>query len=213
MPSNLSGRGGSTSRRRILARGTVGRAIAGLVVFGLSAGAPPAGAAGQEAAAGPFTAEQAAAGWATYARSCSECHGTDLRGSSHGPELTGSGFLNNWGVRTTAELLDYIRNDMPPGLGGSLGASAYLNIVAYLLEANGYEAGPQALEADAAVGIGTVRAGGGRAARARGDGDPPDDPEADDTPRGRRSGFVNREAPVLAPVTDGCSRIRRPRTG
>ena len=201
MPRNLSGCGRATSRQRIPARGAVGRALTGLIVFGLSVGAPPAGAAGQEAAAGPFTAEQAAAGWATYARSCSECHGTDLRGSSHGPELTGSGFLNNWGGRTTAELLDYIRNDMPPGLGGSLGASAYLNIVAYLLEANGYEAGPQALEADAAVGIGAVGAGGGRAARARGDGDPPDDPE-DDTPRRRRSGFINREAPVLAPVTD-----------
>lgn len=87
-----------------------------VAVIGLAAGIFSVGAAGQEAVAGAFTAEQAAAGWANYARSCSECHGTDLRGSSHGPELTGSGFLNNWGARTTTELVDYIRADMPPGL-------------------------------------------------------------------------------------------------
>ena len=172
-------------------------------MIGLAAGIFSVGAAGQEAVAGAFTAEQAAAGWANYARSCSECHGTDLRGSSHGPELTGSGFLNNWGARTTTELVDYIRADMPPGLGGSLGEQAYLNIVAYLLESNGHQAGERALEADASVSIAAASsAGGARAPRAGGGGDAPDEPEADDAPARRRSRFINRETPALAPVTD-----------
>ena len=158
--------------------------------------------------AAPGQDAQAAAGWATYARSCSECHGTDLRGSSHGPELTGSGFLNNWGARTTAELLDYMAAEMPPGLGGALSDGAYLNIVAYLLESNGQEAGPQALQADAPVAIGAARAGG-RAARAAGGGDPPDDP--DEALQRRRSPFVNRETPALSPVTDAL--LQRRRTG
>ena len=170
---SLAGRSRTTSRPCVSFRVAVGRSSVMLVVLGSAVGIASIGAAaGQEVAAGGFTAEQAAAGWATYARSCSECHGTDLRGSSHGPELTGSGFLNNWGARTTAELLDYMAAEMPPGLGGALSDGSYLNIVAYLLESNGQEAGPQALQADAPVAIGAARAGG-RAARAAGGGDPP----------------------------------------
>ena len=203
---SLSGRSRSTSKPCVPVRVAVGRRFVMLVVLGLAVGVAPTGAAAQEAAASAFTAEQAAAGWATYARSCSECHGTDLRGSSHGPELTGSGFLNNWGWRTTAELLDYLAAEMPPGLGGTLSEGAYLNVIAYLLESNGHEAGPRALEADAALAIGAARPGGGRAARAAGGGDPPDDP--DEAPQRRRSRFVNREAPALSPVTDAL--LQRP---
>ena len=89
---------------------------------------------------------------------------------------------------------------MRPGLGGTLGEGAYLNVIAYLLETNGHEAGPRALQADPPVEIGAARAGDGRAARAAGGGDPPDDP--DDAPQRRRSRFVNREAPARSPVTD-----------
>ena len=206
-----AGRSGSASRRRNLAGGGVGAVLAGLVVIGLGAGSLSSSgvvtAAQEPAAEGAFTADQAAAGWAAYARTCSECHGADLRGSSHGPELTGAIFMDAWGARTTRELLEYLSTDMPPGLGGSLSDEAYLNIVAYLLESNGRAAGPRALAADAAVAIGAVAAGGGaRAARARGGGDPADDPEADDAPPRRGSGFVNRQAPALAPVTDALLR-------
>ena len=88
--------------------------------------------------------------------------------SSHGPELTGSGFLNNWGARTTAELLHYMAAEMPPGLGGALSDGAYLNIVAYLLESNGQEAGPQALQADAPVAVRLAQVDAPRGRRAAG---------------------------------------------
>ena len=193
--------GGKALQRLHPVRRVAAAAPAGLVVIGLAAASLPAAgveagaaSAGQEpAATGAFTADQAAAGWAAYARSCSECHGAGLRGSSHGPELRGSGFLNTWGARTTAELIDYVRTEMPPGLGGSLGDATYLDIVAYLLEVNGHEAGPRALAADAAVAIDAARARRGEGAAG--------EPEADQAPR-RRSGFVDREAPVLVPVTD-----------
>ena len=193
--------GGKALQRLHPVRRVAAAAPAGLVVIGLAAASLPAAgveagaaSAGQEpAATGAFTADQAAAGWAAYARSCSECHGAGLRGSSHGPELRGSGFLNTWGARTTAELIDYVRTEMPPGLGGSLGDATYLDIVAYLLEVNGHEAGPRALVADAAVAIDAARARRGEGAAGQ--------PEADQAPR-RRSGFVDREAPVLVPVTD-----------
>ena len=195
--------GGRASRRWQPIRRAAAAAPAGLVVIGLAAASltvAGGAAAGQEpAAAGAFTADQAAAGWAAYARSCGECHGAGLRGSSHGPELRGAGFLSSWGARTTAELVDYLRAEMPPGLGGSLGEATYLGIVAYLLEVNGHEAGPLPLAADSAIVIDAARAGAPRAGRG---GDAAGEPEADDAPRRRRFGFVNREAPALAPVTD-----------
>ena len=75
--------------------------------------------------------------------------GATLRGAMHGPDLTGPGFLSNWGSQTAAALYEYLRAEMPPGLGGSLPSGTYLNIVAYLLQVNGHAAGPRALTADA----------------------------------------------------------------
>ena len=99
-----------------------------------------------------FLDAQAASGRTAYGRSCASCHGTTLRGAVHGPDLTGPSFLSNWGSQTAAALYEYVRAEMPPGLGGSLPSGTYLSIVAYLLQVNGHAAGPQALTADA-VGI------------------------------------------------------------
>jgi len=43
-------------------------------------------------------------------------------------------------------LYDRIRNAMPADAPGSLDAPAYLDIVAYLLEANGFPRGPRDLD-------------------------------------------------------------------
>ena len=196
---------GSMSRRRNLVRGMT-PALVTLVVIGVAVGAVSAAsvraAAQESAAAGAFTVEQGAAGRAAYARTCSECHGNDLRGSSHGPELVGASFRGVWGTRTTRELFEYLRTDMPPGLGGSLSDEAYLNVLAFLLESNGHAAGDRELGADAAVVIGAAASAGGEPPAERADATDAEEPASNDTPQRRRSGFVNREAPVLAPVTD-----------
>ena len=126
------------------------------------AAAAQAPAAAQAAAAGGFTAEQAAAGWSVYARQCGECHGTVLDGAE-APPLRGVDFLNGWAGRTTDELFEYVRDGMPPGLGGSLGDQVYLNLVAYILDANGARPGDAPLTADAAVTIGDAASGPGAA--------------------------------------------------
>ena len=120
------------------------RAAAGLIVAAGSTGGPGvapgvAAAAQPPAAEGGFTADQAAAGWSVYARQCGECHGARLDGAE-APPLRGVDFLNGWAGQTTDELFAYVRDEMPPGLGGSLGDQVYLNLVAYLLDMNG--AGP-----------------------------------------------------------------------
>ena len=82
---------------------------------------------------------------------------------------------------------------MPPGVGGSLSTQVYLNLVAYILDANGARPGEVPLTADAAVMIGDA-ADVAEARRAARDGEPP---------RRRPSRFVNREVEQpLTPVTD-----------
>ena len=179
-------------------RSAVVRAAAAVLFATAGAlGASGAAAAAQAAAEprpadGGFTADQAAAGWAVYARQCGECHGARLDGAE-APPLRGLDFLNGWAGQTTDDLFTYVRDEMPPGLGGALGEQVYLNLVAYILDANGARPGDAPLTADAAVAIGGA-ADVAEARRADREGD---------RPRRRPTRFVNREVPRdLTPVTE-----------
>src|ERR1039458_526131 len=108
------------------------------------------------AAFGQFTAEQAAAGKATYQTSCSSCHAADLGGRNEAPPLAGSNFIATWGSRTVGDLVNYMQTAMPPGTPGSLGEAAYANIGAFVLESNGAAAGSQALARGSTVVIRAV---------------------------------------------------------
>ncbi len=116
-------------------------------------------AAGQPARVGVHSASQAENGRTAYTRSCAICHRTDLQGNFEAPPLAGTNFLNYWRDRTPRELFERVRDSMPPDRPGRLGDQAYLDIVAYLLQANGAPAGDQMLTATTAVPIGTVAAG------------------------------------------------------
>ena len=149
-------------------------------------------AAQPPAADGGFTMEQVDAGWTAYARQCEECHGRTLDGME-APPLRGVDFLNGWAGQTTDELFAYVRDEMPPGLGGSLSDQVYLNLVAYILDGNGARPGDAPLTADAAVMIGDA-ADVAEARRAARNGE---------TPRRRSTRFINREVePRLTPVTE-----------
>ncbi|HEY6507101.1 MAG TPA: PQQ-binding-like beta-propeller repeat protein, partial [Vicinamibacterales bacterium] len=115
-------------------------------------------AAGQQPAAGVFTAEQAAAGRTTYTQRCASCHVADLRGRNEAPELAGPNFLNTWRTRTTRDLTDLIQTTMPPG-GANLTADQAAGLAAYILESNGAVPGPQALTTTAAASIGAIASG------------------------------------------------------
>ena len=66
------------------------------------------------------------------------------------PEETGESFIANWRGRSVGELFAYTRDFMPPGAGGSLSDAEYLQVTAYLLQANDYPPG-NALDADEAL--------------------------------------------------------------
>ncbi len=90
--------------------------------------------------------DQAEAGKEAYAKHCAACHGAQLQGQiARG--LKGDGFLGQWGKgsATVAELSTYIRENMPPGQGGSLPDQTYTDLVAFIMQENGAEhAGPLA---------------------------------------------------------------------
>ena len=145
---------------------------------------------------GVFTAAQAAAGRAAYEQACAECHRSDLRGTAHGTELSGVGFMSVWGGRAAAELFEHARSEMPPGAGGSLEDETYLNIAAYILQANGLGTGEQALSASTEVLIGeapTADPADLAAAAAAPDGTQPSEAQMAGLVLAMPSAFVQRE--------------------
>jgi alcohol dehydrogenase (cytochrome c) len=111
----------------------------------------------QQRPAGPYTAAQATAGRAVYQTNCASCHAADLSGRE-GPQLAGANFLSQWGDRTIGELVNFMQSTMPPG-GASLGGDAYVNLAAFILDANSAQAGNQALAAASGVTIRSVAPG------------------------------------------------------
>src|SRR5678815_1638420 len=112
---------------------------------------------GQAPQPGASFAAQAQAGQAIYARSCASCHGAALEGGSNAPDLKSSTFAGNWRLQTTRDLFTTAKTSMPPGAEGSIGDEADLNVVAFVLQSNGF-ASNDALAADRAVAIATMTA-------------------------------------------------------
>ena len=113
----------------------------------------------QERAPGPFTAGQAAAGEREYLQNCAGCHGNTLAGANDSPALAGPGFMQSWGARSTKALYQFISTSMPVGNPGGLKAATYADILAFLLRANGAEAGGVALNGNTDVRVSTTANG------------------------------------------------------
>jgi alcohol dehydrogenase (cytochrome c) len=100
---------------------------------------------------GIYTDAQAARGQAVYDEKCASCHGLRLEGLS-ASALSGGKFANKWarGDRSVEDLYYITRTQMPYLAGNTLSNQQYIDTVAYLLKANGYQAGAQDLSADPA---------------------------------------------------------------
>ena len=97
---------------------------------------------------GVYTEEQATRGAATYLEVCASCHGEDMRGDSNSPSLVGMSFMFLWEERSLGELFASIQTAMPPTNPNSLSSESYLDILAYLLQANSFPAGEDQLSAE-----------------------------------------------------------------
>jgi len=98
-----------------------------------------------------YTQQQAARGHEAYLQSCSGCHGSDLAGNGQAPPLAGDVFLQRWSSRAVGELFGKLSTTMPQTSPGSLGSETYLDITAFLLQANAIPSGKEDLKSDSRV--------------------------------------------------------------
>lgn len=104
---------------------------------------------------GVFTPGQALAGEAAYDEDCSTCHLPNLEGGEDAPPLVGAPFSVVWEGRNLGDLVGRMQARMPQDAPGSLSRDAYVDIVAFPLQKNGFPAGaaPLALQAESLADI------------------------------------------------------------
>ncbi len=88
-----------------------------------------------------YSEAQAAAGKIAYAEHCASCHAPDLSGSHISPGLIGARFDQNWRGKTADVLSFHIRRMPPEAEAVQLTEETHTNLLAYVLQANAFEAG------------------------------------------------------------------------
>jgi quinoprotein glucose dehydrogenase len=92
---------------------------------------------------GVFSQGQADRGRRVYGRSCEHCHGASLEGNdvSEIPTLVYEPFMRQWNGRTVKDLFEHVSRSMPADARGSLTPRNYSDVVAFVLESNGFPVG------------------------------------------------------------------------
>jgi cytochrome c5 len=104
------------------------------------------GATGLPAAS--FLASQAARGREIYSRTCENCHAAGT--------LVGQGFVESWNNRRVYDLYALVRSTMPLDNPGAMKDGEYVDVVAYLLQANKHiSGGADSLKSDTTTMRGT----------------------------------------------------------
>jgi mono/diheme cytochrome c family protein len=99
---------------------------------------------------GQYTAAQAERGKATFDRRCSRCHNLNLSGSDRGPPLRGDEFLASWMDGSLEALFSFIRDSMPNGNASIVNDARKADVLAYILQRNGFPTGTTELPPDTA---------------------------------------------------------------
>ncbi|MGH7058413.1 MAG: c-type cytochrome [Acetobacteraceae bacterium] len=117
------------------------RTLALLLAASVLAAVAPTYAA-TSAGRGVYTIAQAKAGKATFEQTCAICHGSHLQGKV-GPALAGKQFLSvsEFQGLTAWFLYNFMSHHMPQNDPGSLSKKQYTDLMAFVLNANGYPAG------------------------------------------------------------------------
>jgi mono/diheme cytochrome c family protein len=110
---------------------------------------------------GVFTAEQAGRGkTALLQNGCNGCHGPELAGD-RGPSLKGERFIGAWENGSLNRLFVKLRDTMPPLNAEQVSPNTKIDIIAYLLQVNGFPSGSAelGLDTDALESLQIVRKG------------------------------------------------------
>jgi polar amino acid transport system substrate-binding protein len=100
-----------------------------------------------------YTAEQATQGQLAYYQNCAMCHGPNLDGQLggySGPALKGADFADPSYDFHVSDIFNFVAKLMPAASPGSLSHNQDVEIMAFLLQQNGYPAGDKALAYDEA---------------------------------------------------------------
>jgi|SRR5215208_3616449 len=101
------------------------------VILSSAAGLPPAS----------FSPSQATRGATVYAETCGQCH--------QPAQMIGQAFVESWNDRRVYDFYALVRSTMPLDNPGGLKDQEYLDVIAYLLQANHHApAGRDSLRAD-----------------------------------------------------------------
>jgi mono/diheme cytochrome c family protein len=97
-----------------------------------------------------YSKEQADRGGKLYVSLCRSCHDPAYlaQGKKAGPELTGEKFLTKWSGHTLGELHTSILTTMPNDGSAFLDDDQTSDLLAYLLQANGFPEGAAALKSN-----------------------------------------------------------------
>jgi S-disulfanyl-L-cysteine oxidoreductase SoxD len=101
---------------------------------------------------GVYTEAQARRGETIYGANCSGCHGDALQGKSDGP-LRGAVFMDRWREDSLNVVFQHMRTLMPARAPASLPETAYIDVLALVLEANRFPPGSKELTAAAIPGV------------------------------------------------------------
>jgi mono/diheme cytochrome c family protein len=96
---------------------------------------------------GVYTEPQAARGKVGFDADCGICHGPDLTGAS-APALKGDAFLKRWEFKGLHTLVQKVFDTMPNGYATNVQEAVKVDMVAYILQQNGYPAGKDELKDD-----------------------------------------------------------------
>jgi mono/diheme cytochrome c family protein len=90
---------------------------------------------------GVYTEAQAARGQEAYQQHCASCHGDTLTGGETAPPLAGGEFLANWNGLTIGDLMERVRQTMPPATPGKLSRVVNAEILSHILKVNDFPPG------------------------------------------------------------------------
>jgi hypothetical protein len=96
---------------------------------------------------GVYGAAQADRGKMSFETFCADCHVSVVQGFTQ-KELIGPSFRKNWDAATVDDLFKKISQTMPQNDRGSLSRKVYVDIIAYILQGNGFPPGTEDLTAD-----------------------------------------------------------------
>ena len=148
--------------------GIAGRVALLAGLFGMAAVAAPRlvtaqGQAGKTVWDGVYSDAQAARGRTAYQQHCAECHGASLEGGE-AVALKGDRFNLSWKESTVDKLFKQISTNMPMSedgsLAGTLARGTYVDLVALVLQNNGFPAGSAELTPESAAGVAIVAKSG-----------------------------------------------------